>query len=117
MGMAYASADFAIARAGAGTCMELAITAVPALLIPLPSARRDHQTANAPTPAEVGAADTVPQNKLDSRKLVEYMKDIIANAKKRATMREAMRHFARPDSAERLADILEEGKDSPDADL
>jgi UDP-N-acetylglucosamine--N-acetylmuramyl-(pentapeptide) pyrophosphoryl-undecaprenol N-acetylglucosamine transferase len=44
---AYAWADFAITCAGAGTLAELATVRLPALLVPLAVAARDHQTANA----------------------------------------------------------------------
>ena len=44
---AYGWADFAITCAGAGTLAELTAVGLPALLVPLASAARDHQTANA----------------------------------------------------------------------
>jgi len=44
---AYRWADFAITCAGAATLSELAIAGLPALLVPLSSAARDHQTSNA----------------------------------------------------------------------
>ncbi len=40
-------ADLVICRAGAGTLSELAVKAVPAILIPYPFAADDHQTVNA----------------------------------------------------------------------
>ena len=47
MADAFASADIVVARAGASTCFELAACGKPALLIPLPSAVRNHQHFNA----------------------------------------------------------------------
>ena len=47
MGRAYASADLVICRAGASTCFELCLLGKAALLIPLPTAVRNHQHANA----------------------------------------------------------------------
>jgi len=44
---AYRWADFAISCAGAATLSELAIAALPALLVPLSSAARNHQASNA----------------------------------------------------------------------
>src|SRR5512139_862721 len=46
---AYAWAHFAIACAGAGTLAELAVSGLPALVVPLRGASEDHQVANART--------------------------------------------------------------------
>ena len=61
MASAYAWADIVIARAGALTISELARTGTPSILIPLPHAIDDHQTANARVLAERGAAVLMPQ--------------------------------------------------------
>lgn len=47
MGAVYSAADLVVARAGAMTCSELIETQTPAVLVPLPSAADNHQTANA----------------------------------------------------------------------
>lgn len=44
---AYAAADFAICRSGAGTIAELLRYEIPALMIPYPHGAEDHQTRNA----------------------------------------------------------------------
>jgi UDP-N-acetylglucosamine--N-acetylmuramyl-(pentapeptide) pyrophosphoryl-undecaprenol N-acetylglucosamine transferase len=64
---AYAAADLALTRAGAMTTAELCAWGIPSILIPLPTAAADHQTANARSLAEAGAArwlrerDTTPE--------------------------------------------------------
>src|SRR6185295_19078596 len=58
---AYAVADFAITRAGAMTTAELCAWGIPMLLVPLPTASADHQTANAKALAEANAAIWIPQ--------------------------------------------------------
>ena len=65
MAAAYSAADLAVARAGAGTLAELATCRTPAVLIPLPSAADDHQTANARESARTGAALLLPEAELD----------------------------------------------------
>jgi UDP-N-acetylglucosamine--N-acetylmuramyl-(pentapeptide) pyrophosphoryl-undecaprenol N-acetylglucosamine transferase len=62
MAGAYAWADFAITRSGSATIAELAVAGLPSLLVPLPSAAGDHQTANAVAFAEAGAAYWVAES-------------------------------------------------------
>jgi len=47
MADAYAVADLAVARGGMMTGAELCAWGIPSVIIPLPSAAADHQTANA----------------------------------------------------------------------
>ena len=47
MDLLYAAADLFVCRAGAMTVAELAVAGVPSVLVPLPGAPSDHQTANA----------------------------------------------------------------------
>ena len=107
MANAFASADFVIARAGASTCFELAACGKPALLIPLPSAMRDHQHFNAETFAAKGAADEGVQAKLAPRQLALYLQNLYDNPSRLATMSEKMKSLATPDAAARVADLLE----------
>ena len=60
---AYAAADLVIARAGAGTVMELGLWAVPAVLIPYPGAR-DHQKYNARILERLGMAAIIEEKSL-----------------------------------------------------
>jgi UDP-N-acetylglucosamine--N-acetylmuramyl-(pentapeptide) pyrophosphoryl-undecaprenol N-acetylglucosamine transferase len=61
MATAYGWADVVISRAGALTVSELAQTGTAAILIPLPHAIDDHQTANARVLEAQGAAILLPQ--------------------------------------------------------
>jgi len=61
MAGAYAWADCVVCRAGASTVSELIEIGLPAVLIPLPSAIDDHQTANAQAMVALGLAVCVPQ--------------------------------------------------------
>ncbi len=60
MELVYAAADVAVCRAGASTVAELAVVGLPAVLVPLPGAPNDHQTANARALVDAGAARLVP---------------------------------------------------------
>ena len=59
-----AAAHIVIARSGAGTVSEIAAVGRPSILIPLKIAMDDHQTANAMSLAEIGAADIVAEDNL-----------------------------------------------------
>jgi UDP-N-acetylglucosamine:LPS N-acetylglucosamine transferase len=56
MEVVYAAADVVVCRAGAMTVAELAVAGVPSVLVPLPGAPGDHQTANARVLERAGAA-------------------------------------------------------------
>jgi UDP-N-acetylglucosamine--N-acetylmuramyl-(pentapeptide) pyrophosphoryl-undecaprenol N-acetylglucosamine transferase len=64
MAEAYAAGDLAVSRAGAGTLAELAACRLPAVLVPLPTAADDHQSANARAAAAAGAARVCPEAEL-----------------------------------------------------
>lgn len=114
MGRAYASADLAVARAGGATCSELALTATPALLVPLPGAPRDHQTQNALALQRAGAADVAAQAELTPERLADYVGSMRGNPEKRASMREALKRVAIPEAAERLAGVVENAAGPPE---
>lgn len=107
MGWAYRRANWAVARAGAATCMELALLGLPALLVPLPSAARDHQTANARAMTARGAADMKAEHETSPAWLARYWADCRANPERAQSMRLALSELRIEDAAERLADLTE----------
>jgi len=110
MGRAYASADFVIARAGASTCFELSALGKPALLVPLPSAMRNHQHFNARSLVLAGGADEAIQAELTPRSLMRYLKNKMCNRSALAHMRQAIKVLAVSNAAELVADELEKGQ-------
>jgi len=107
MANAFASADIVVARAGASTCFELAVCGKPALLIPLPTAVRDHQHYNADAFAAKGAADEGIQEQLAPRQVCRYLLEKFDRPEHLARMAEKMRALATPDAAGRVADLIE----------
>ena len=107
MANAFASADIVVSRAGASTCFELALCGKPALLIPLPSAVRNHQHVNADAFAQRGAADEGIQSELSARQLYRYLLDKYDHPERLEKMAARMRGMAVPDAAARLADLVE----------
>lgn len=107
MANAFASADIVVARAGASTCFELASCGKPSLLIPLPTAMRDHQHFNADAFAAKGAADEGIQDKLSPRQLSRYLLDKYDHPERLEKMSGKMKALATPDAAARVADLVE----------
>jgi UDP-N-acetylglucosamine--N-acetylmuramyl-(pentapeptide) pyrophosphoryl-undecaprenol N-acetylglucosamine transferase len=102
----YAAAALVVGRAGAGTVSELCAVGRPAVLIPLPGARGDEQTANARILADAGAAVLLPDRDLSPERLVGTVRELIAAPGRLEQMAARARSLARPDAAERLVDLI-----------
>jgi UDP-N-acetylglucosamine--N-acetylmuramyl-(pentapeptide) pyrophosphoryl-undecaprenol N-acetylglucosamine transferase len=102
-----ADAHLVIARAGASTIAELACIGRPSLLVPLPSATDDHQTANARALAEAGGAWLVPENEFTAAALAARLETLLADPAPLAAMAAAARGFGRPEAGEKLADLVQ----------
>jgi UDP-N-acetylglucosamine--N-acetylmuramyl-(pentapeptide) pyrophosphoryl-undecaprenol N-acetylglucosamine transferase len=100
---AYAASDAAVARAGAVTTSELSAWGLPMILVPLPTAAADHQTANARALAAAGAAVHVPQATLTPDTLDRVVREVVMDPGARATLAAGALARARPDAAETIA--------------
>jgi UDP-N-acetylglucosamine--N-acetylmuramyl-(pentapeptide) pyrophosphoryl-undecaprenol N-acetylglucosamine transferase len=102
----YAAAALVVGRAGGGTVTELAALGLPSVLIPLPGARGDEQTANARVLADAGAAVLLPERELTADRLMGLLGELLGDPARLAQMAERARSLARPDAAERLVDLV-----------
>jgi UDP-N-acetylglucosamine--N-acetylmuramyl-(pentapeptide) pyrophosphoryl-undecaprenol N-acetylglucosamine transferase len=107
MGRAYALANLAVARSGAGTCAELSACGVPALLVPLPTAARDHQSANAAAMQATGGVDVMAERELTATTLADYLDRCRKSPEKLCAMRRALESHRVEGAADRLADLVE----------
>jgi UDP-N-acetylglucosamine--N-acetylmuramyl-(pentapeptide) pyrophosphoryl-undecaprenol N-acetylglucosamine transferase len=101
------AAHLVIGRAGASTVAELAAVGRPAILVPLPIAIDDHQSANARALADAGGAWLMPQPTFSPAALTEQLQRLLAEP---ALLSAAAAHAAtlgRADAAARLADLVE----------
>ncbi len=96
-----AAAHLVIARAGASTVAELAVAGRAAVLVPLPSAIDDHQSANA---AALGGACVIAQR--DIATLGARLATILARPEALARAGLDAAATAKPDAASRLADLV-----------
>ena len=102
----YAAATLVVGRAGAGTVAELAALGLPSVLVPLPGARRDEQTANARVLADAGAAHLVPEGDLSPDGLAELVGRLVGAPDRLTEMGRRARALATPDAAERLVAVV-----------
>lgn len=104
---AYAVADLVVSRAGALSCSELALTGKPSILVPSPNVAGDHQSKNAQSMADEGAAEILDDNEAKDT-LAELVEKLIFDRNKLIKMQEAALKLARPDAASQIAsEILE----------
>lgn len=111
MSEAYGWADIVVCRAGALTVSELAAAGVGAILVPLPHAIDDHQTANARWLADHGAAVLLVQHDLDAERLAAEIERLCGDRGALAEMAAHARALARPQAAAQVADICLEVAD------
>ena len=107
MGRAMSTAHVVVARAGASTCFELALTGRPAFLIPLPSAMRNHQHYNAAAFASKLAAAEGVQEDLTPGALAKWLFHKTVHIGSLLEMAGNMKSMAVPDAAGRVANLVE----------
>jgi UDP-N-acetylglucosamine--N-acetylmuramyl-(pentapeptide) pyrophosphoryl-undecaprenol N-acetylglucosamine transferase len=100
---AYAASELAISRAGALTLAELSAWGIPSVMVPLPSAAADHQTANAREIADEGAGVLLPQRELTAARLAETISELLSDSSRLAALARAAELRARPRAAEDIA--------------
>lgn len=105
MAGAYAWADLAVCRAGALTVSELASAGLGAVLVPYPHAVDDHQTKNAEYLVQAGAAMRIPQVDLTPVRLADALRRLCRDRSRLLVMARAARALARPQAAQRVADV------------
>ncbi len=99
-------ADLALCRSGASTVSELAVAGLPAVLVPLPIATRDHQRANAAELVAAGAAVLIDDAEVSTDRLEVELDPLIADADGRLVMAQSARSVARPSAAAEVAQLV-----------
>ena len=82
---------------------ELCAWGIPAIVVPLPTAAADHQTANAKALDAAGAAEMIKQSELTVDRLSSTVESLISNPSKLARMRQKALERARPTAAADIA--------------
>jgi UDP-N-acetylglucosamine--N-acetylmuramyl-(pentapeptide) pyrophosphoryl-undecaprenol N-acetylglucosamine transferase len=103
MSDAYAVADLALSRSGASTLAELCAWGIPSLLVPLPTAAADHQTANARALANAGASVVIPQRELSAERIDREVRALLGDRERLDAMTRAAAARGRPSAADDIA--------------
>jgi UDP-N-acetylglucosamine--N-acetylmuramyl-(pentapeptide) pyrophosphoryl-undecaprenol N-acetylglucosamine transferase len=103
----YQAADVCVCRSGAMTVAELLVSGVPAILVPLPGAPRDHQTRNAEALVAAGAAILVPDAECSAERLAAELTALLSDAGRLAAMSAAARELGHSDAAARVAELVD----------
>lgn len=102
MEFAYAAADVVVCRAGATTLAELTQLGKASILIPYPYAAADHQTYNAKTLVNAGAAIMIANQDVQV-KLKNELLALLADDTRRQKMGQACKSLGKPDSGTTIA--------------
>ncbi|MEZ4272025.1 MAG: undecaprenyldiphospho-muramoylpentapeptide beta-N-acetylglucosaminyltransferase [Myxococcota bacterium] len=108
MAAAYAQAHLVISRAGATTLAELTVCGRPAILVPYPFAVDDHQTKNALTLAQTGAAILVPQHELTATGLLKHLQGLADTPQRLVDIAQRAHAAGHPYAARDIVDALDE---------
>ena len=102
MDRAYAQADLVLCRAGATTLFELMTLGLPAILVPYPHAANDHQTLNAQTMVDAGAAVLVADGDLTGVRLSKVLKELMEDPPRLQKMGGRAAALAKPEAAQKI---------------
>ncbi|MEZ4180475.1 MAG: UDP-N-acetylglucosamine--N-acetylmuramyl-(pentapeptide) pyrophosphoryl-undecaprenol N-acetylglucosamine transferase [Candidatus Doudnabacteria bacterium] len=103
MSLYYASADYVLCRAGLGTLSELAVTAKPAIIIPMPNT---HQTVNSDLITQAGAGIVLDQADLDPQVVLHILKRLMFEPEKQKVMVQNLQELLPLQSAHNMYTVI-----------
>lgn len=110
-------AHLVIARSGASTLAELTAAGRPAVLVPLPGATDDHQTANAREMVAAGAARVIAQPAFTAKELAKQVQKLALSPAALANAATRSLECGRPHATRDLADLVESAGGEPLMDV
>jgi UDP-N-acetylglucosamine--N-acetylmuramyl-(pentapeptide) pyrophosphoryl-undecaprenol N-acetylglucosamine transferase len=106
MPLALRAADVIVCRGGISSLSEALANGLPLVVVPLPTAYADHQTANALALEKAGAAMLRPQPDLTAESLIADLLSLRDDPARQQRMAEASRGLGRPDAADDVAKLV-----------
>lgn len=108
MGDAIAASDLVVCRSGATTIAELTVLGRPALLVPYPHATGDHQTLNAKSMVDIGAAWRIADADLGKPVFGDELFRLLGDPARLGAMGLASHAIGRPTAALELIEVAME---------
>lgn len=105
MSQAYAAADLMLARAGAATVMETAVSGLPVLFVPLPWGNGE-QARNAAQLVDAGAGMLLQESEMSAARLAEMVLPVITDPGRLGEMSAKARGMYPADAAQVLASAV-----------
>ncbi|MDO5661462.1 MAG: undecaprenyldiphospho-muramoylpentapeptide beta-N-acetylglucosaminyltransferase [Brachybacterium sp.] len=102
---AYAAADLAVTRSGAGTVSEVTAVGLPAVFVPLPIGNGE-QALNGEDVVRSGGALMIPDAEVTPERIRTEVLPVLLDAPRLRAMSDASRRFGIPDAAEQLAALV-----------
>jgi UDP-N-acetylglucosamine--N-acetylmuramyl-(pentapeptide) pyrophosphoryl-undecaprenol N-acetylglucosamine transferase len=100
---AYRAVDLIVCRCGISTLAEATACGIPSLLVPLPTAYADHQTANARAIERSGGGLVLAQAELTGETLARTVQELRSDPGRLSAMAQSAARISVPDAAERVA--------------
>jgi len=102
----FAQADLIVCRSGAITVAEVSAAGRAAIFIPFGAATDAHQTRNAATMQQAGAAVLLPQDELTSERLTTEIFSLLDQPRRISEMEECAHRLAKPRAVENIVDLV-----------
>tara|TARA_Y100000589_G_scaffold332052_1_gene388864 strand:- start:4179 stop:5030 length:852 start_codon:yes stop_codon:yes gene_type:complete len=108
MGLAWGAASLTVSRAGANSVAEIQANAVPAIFLPYPHHRDQHQVHNAEPLVEAGGSHIVQDrdDEATARDVGQLLLNTFQDSDSLKAMSEALIRQARPEAAETVVSVL-----------
>ena len=96
-----------LGRAGATSIAEITALGIPSILVPSPYVTNDHQTKNAQSLVDAGAAELVKEADLNATSLLHAVDSLMLDEAGRQKMAANAKQLGMPDAADQLLQVLE----------
>lgn len=106
MEQAYKAADLILCRGGGMTVAEITAIGLPAVIVPYPHHKDQHQTHNAKEMADAGGAFILDEREATPERFTRHLVEVLFDSGRLAAMTKSAHQVGRRDGAERILEII-----------